>query len=44
MDDILYACAKGKIFAKIDMTNAFFQPKALKSTRPHSNTHATWSL
>ena len=25
MDDILYACAKGKIFAKIDMTNAFFQ-------------------
>lgn len=33
IDDILYACAKGKYFAKIDMTNAFFQTKVMPSQR-----------
>ena len=44
IEEILRDCAKGKLFAKIDMTNAFFQTKVHPNDVKWLAIHTPWGL
>lgn len=44
VDDILRDCRKGKIFGKIDMTNAFFQTRVHPEDIPYTAVTTPWGL